>query len=62
VLSFGLLALPMAVVVGVSEILVVVEVGPEIRLVNLIIARAMTCRVAGVAQLGSEGRVSFLRH
>jgi hypothetical protein len=60
-LSFGLLALPMAIV-GVLEIFVVVEVGLEIRLVDLIIARAMTCRLAGVTQLGSEGQVSFLRH
>jgi hypothetical protein len=53
-LPFGLLALPMVVLDGVLEISVVVEVGPKIQLVDLIITWAVTCRVVRVAGLGSE--------
>jgi hypothetical protein len=57
-LSFGLVALLMMVVDDRSEIsIVVVEVGPEVGLINLVVIGVVTGRVAGVARLGPKGRV-----
>jgi hypothetical protein len=53
-LPLSLITLPMVVVDGMPEVSVV-EVGPKIRLVDLVITGAMTRRVARVAGLGSEG-------
>jgi hypothetical protein len=53
-IPLGLVALPMSVL----EISVV-DVGPEIQLVDLVIAGAMTHRVVRVAGLSLEGRVIF---
>jgi hypothetical protein len=58
VLLFGLVVFLMMVVDDRPEIsIVVVDVGPEIGLINLVLIGVVAGRVAGVAGLGPKGQV-----
>lgn len=54
---FGLILLPMVVVDHAPEILIIVEVGPKIGLIDLIIAGVVASRVVRVAGLSLNSAV-----